>query len=702
MGAKSYIRSPRPHPTVACRPMLRRTPRPRKMWLNSRGLDSMLMPLVACLLGQVPTNAQVNQLTIEDKVKINIAAESQVYSYVSILNAISRNDAGSASAVEDLKQYVMAITTGDERIFTDSTALIEDNINTTFTADKPVSNLTVPVYFTDFLNQFQRDTTERPGQHTEPITMVRADYGEPHTTADGLVVTSLLYNVNWHGTQRISHAPYAPQQRVILFKAERKDAHDWAVRIAVDGWYAPGSEPFQSFEKELEAEQARSKDQKNTRLQAYRAAAAAALEQARFAREQRTAVYQDHINRGDQQLGTDPENALFWYGKAGEAAPAGRWDHVSGQNRARRALEDRARTLQDQALKVMAQSLARQLDAKKYRSVAVLEFTEQDGRPSATGKSLAEKLVIHLSQASIGFNVADQSLVDRALEQRRVVGSIDEKDQIAVGKAANAQAVITGKLIRMGADQVDLTTKIQDIKQRSVAGGGNGMMPILPQDGGSTSVQESKPIDTEPVADRTIKRGHTTLGATAGANLTRLSSTDSLTERFTHGGTGFRVGLEMERMGPKGNARFATGVRLSRYDASTGDEGLARTIQVNYLQLPLLFRLFTNHTSAGRFGLQIGVLGGYYFFGRTESYTLGRYIEVSPFNLHGSAGPCYELALGQGRTRIVAQATYDPMLFGLGNAENNTLTAPANAPRFSAISVAAGATFLISAPGRTF
>lgn len=55
--------------------------------------------------------------------RTNIAAESQVYSYVSILNAISRNVCREARArVEDLKQYVMAITTGDERIFTDSTA----------------------------------------------------------------------------------------------------------------------------------------------------------------------------------------------------------------------------------------------------------------------------------------------------------------------------------------------------------------------------------------------------------------------------------------------------------------------------------------------------------------------------------------------------------------------------------------------------
>ena len=120
---------------------------------------------------------------------------------------------------------------------------------------------------------------------------------------------------------------------------------------------------------------------------------------------------------------------------------------------------------------------------------------------------------------------------------------------------------------------------------------------------------------------------------------------------------------------------------------------------MNYLQLPLLYRLFTNRTAAGRFGLQLGAIGGYYFFGRTESYTPNLYVEVSPFNLHGSAGLCYEKAVGK-VLRIVANASYDPMLFGLGDADKEPLTPSTDGPRFSAFSFAVGATFLLSPTSR--
>jgi|GEM_PF-1587433 len=672
---------------------------PRPAFLRVIGVALALFGMLA----HGALSAQGDSLTIRDKVLINIAAELQAGSYANILNTFSRYDAASAGDMADVQQYIAALTAGDDRIFMDSTALIEDNINPAMKAGMDVPDLAAPVYLNDFFTFFHRDAHGEKEEGSAPITMERADYGEPHAVQGNTVVTSLLYNVHWHGTHRTTGARYTPHQRLIVFQAEHKGS-DWTAHIVSDSWYSPAITPFRSFEKELLAEQARSKGQKTTLLQEYRAAEAQALEEARHIREQRTTAYGNYIALGDQKLNDDPEGAVFWYGKAGELAPAGRWDHVIGQSRARRALDDRARIQQDQKLKDMALDLARQLDARKYRSVALPGFTEEDGRPSALGKSLAEKLAIHLSQAAASFDLADQSMVDRNLEQRRGMGAIDEKDQIAVGKTIGAQAVITGKLVRIGEDRVELATRILDIRKQSVAGGSPGqVLPLLPQERGAPMAQEPAPAGTQPgptTAKPTMTRGHTAIGITGGVNLARLMGTDSLTERFTQGGTGFRIGLELERMSPKGNSRFATGLRLARYASSTGDDGLlARKITVNYLQLPLLYRLFTNRTAAGRFGLQLGAIGGYYFFGRTESYTPNLYVEVSPFNLHGSAGLCYEKAVGK-VLRIVANASYDPMLFGLGDADKEPLTPSTDGPRFSAFSFAVGATFLLSPTSR--
>ena len=175
-----------------------------------------------------------------------------------------------------------------------------------------------------------------------------------------------------------------------------------------------------------------------------------------------------------------------------------------------------------------------------------------------------------------------------------------------------------------------------------------------------TKKAADKPL---PPPVKKTEAGHWSILLTAGVNLTRITDTDALTEAFTVGNPGFRLGAELEHISLKGNSRFTTGVRLSQLKCSTAEEEQVRAIDVVYLQVPVLYKLFTGETAIGRFGVQVGGLLDYMIHSTTQSISADT-IEVSNFNFHASPGLCYEVK-GPGASHIVANASYDLMIPGM-------------------------------------
>ncbi|HRT54743.1 MAG TPA: hypothetical protein P5291_11710, partial [Flavobacteriales bacterium] len=123
-------------------------PRRRTGFLGARSV--LLLSIGWYLLFAAPALAQTGAndpgvLTTRDKALINTAAERLIGSYTDILNMFSRYDASSSSDVEDVKLLVAAITQGEDRIFTDTTAIIESDLDPSIQPGKTVPNLTAPV-----------------------------------------------------------------------------------------------------------------------------------------------------------------------------------------------------------------------------------------------------------------------------------------------------------------------------------------------------------------------------------------------------------------------------------------------------------------------------------------------------------------------------------------------------------------------------
>ena len=636
-------------------------------------LRATLLPLffTCTVLRPAPVQAQAgvgraDSLTTRDKALINTAAEQLVHSYANILNLFSRYDASSASDVEEVRLMVAAVTQGDDRLFTDSTAIIEDNINPAIRPGATIPDLAAPVYLNDFFTQFHGNTRD-------PVAMNLADYGEPHATPDGTVVTSLLYDVTWLGTHDTPGETYAPHQRVVVFRAMRKGVKDWDVRIATDSWSDP-ARPFKSYRQELEAERARSQSRTEAILKEYEDAAKQVAAEAARSLEERTKDYEAAIDKGDALLNDDPEGAMLLYQQAAKLAPVGRLDHIIQSRKAQRALEAKNTNDRERALDTLSARLVRQVERGGFSSVVVSDFTEVGGAPSGLGAHLASEVAGRMARMASHFTVSRGTA------------------------PARGGAAIGGGLLRTGGGKVSLTATIQD-KRGNVKGQEKQEFPMPEGFANNGAV----PVGG-PDANTVKAPGIWSLGVSVGLLMTRTSGRNDLTDRFTKNGIGPRVGIEVERMGAKGNHRFATGMRWASFKCSTAGDEAVKRIEVNYLQVPLLYRLFTDRTAIGRFGLQAGVLADVMTGALAESYTPQEYIDVSFLNAHASAGLCYETN-GPGRMRISANVAYEPMVLGGvgryvnaadlnadGTPKEDPLL-PSGGPKLGAISFAVGVMF---------
>ena len=581
---------------------------------------------------------------------INRLAEVRLGNYMYLLKGLA-SFTGSDEAAVEAEEFIEGALGGAEPIFISKDAFIESNLDPEPGNNASERARTVENYLKEFRLMF------RP-EGDDPLEYQILKRAEPKVT-DGRVHTSIQYEMRFNGNYEPKPGkPYNMGIRVAEFIAMEKGGGNWTVTIASDRSFVPDpAKPFiqYSVDRDLEAVE-RGMLAATPRLIQLRKEDDAAKKKALDVDARKKADYDRAIEEGDKALNDgDPEVALEMFGRAQEIDPIS-IRHVGRKTKAGRELRKKKQEEIDRALDQISTDLARQIKDNRIGSVAVPDFTREDGTITAMGKYLSEQVANRLATNG-GFKV--------------LLGD----------KAAKAKTEIRGRMQRTGEanDRVNLTATIVNVQLEERKGYAQKEFPV-PQ-----AFQANDAALPQPPARPEV--GHWTFGVTAGLNLTRIADNDSLTGAFTVNDKGFRAGAEAEWITAKGNSRFVTGLRLSQLKCSTADAESPRSIDVVYLQLPLLFRLFSNETSIGRVGAQLGGLLDYTVHATTKSDAPDTFIEVSNLNFHASPGLCYEVN-GPGGSRIVANVAYDLMLPGLLGQD-----LPKEGPRLHALSFAAGVMF---------
>ncbi len=107
----------------------------------------------------------------------------------------------------------------------------------------------------------------------------------------------------------------------------------------------------------------------------------------------------------------------------------------------------------EDGLQQVATELAASLTNSDLRKIAVVEFRDINGYPSALGPFIVEELITQLFQVQPGhFEIVERGQLDRILEEQKLTSSgLFDEDTIAeIGKILGLQAIITGSIADLG------------------------------------------------------------------------------------------------------------------------------------------------------------------------------------------------------------------------------------------------------------
>jgi TolB-like protein len=118
------------------------------------------------------------------------------------------------------------------------------------------------------------------------------------------------------------------------------------------------------------------------------------------------------------------------------------------------------RSLGDETVAI-AERLDQAIERSGKSQIAVLDFTDQDGRSTAIGQKLADDLRYQLLQQSPAYAILERRFLDRVIEEQRLSAQplMDEERAIALGKLSSADAILFGT-IRPEGRRATVTTKL--------------------------------------------------------------------------------------------------------------------------------------------------------------------------------------------------------------------------------------------------
>lgn len=109
------------------------------------------------------------------------------------------------------------------------------------------------------------------------------------------------------------------------------------------------------------------------------------------------------------------------------------------------------------------------------KSIAVVDFTDLQGRVNELGRFIAEEMSGNLTSHSQGFDVLDRNHMKRILEEQKLslTGLMDPEAIKKIGKLAGAEIIVTGTITPFG-DSIRVSCKAIDTETARVTASARG------------------------------------------------------------------------------------------------------------------------------------------------------------------------------------------------------------------------------------
>lgn len=124
----------------------------------------------------------------------------------------------------------------------------------------------------------------------------------------------------------------------------------------------------------------------------------------------------------------------------------------------------------DAGLQTLATTLAGQMRGKGIAKLAVVDFTDIRGYPSALDAYLAEKLITQLFTSAPGeFSIVERRQLARVLEEQRLTASaiFDQNAVAEIGRVLGIDAIVTGSIADLG-DVIEVNARSISVETGNV------------------------------------------------------------------------------------------------------------------------------------------------------------------------------------------------------------------------------------------
>lgn len=121
---------------------------------------------------------------------------------------------------------------------------------------------------------------------------------------------------------------------------------------------------------------------------------------------------------------------------------------------------------------VIVDTVASRVDRLPNRTVAVVGFTDIDGKESEEGKILAEQVITKLAGRP-GVKVVERTRLAQVLDEQKLsLTGITEGDDLEVGRIVNADAVVSGTIADLGEYQ-EINSRMVGVKTGEIFAAAN-------------------------------------------------------------------------------------------------------------------------------------------------------------------------------------------------------------------------------------
>ena len=122
----------------------------------------------------------------------------------------------------------------------------------------------------------------------------------------------------------------------------------------------------------------------------------------------------------------------------------------------------------DQGLESLTQQISSGMTEGNKKKIAVVEFSDLDGKITEFGKYLSEELITKLFKTKM-FNVIERQLLNKVLEEHKLnyTGLIDDKTAKEIGKVLGVDAICSGTVTDL-ITTVKINTRIIDTETGSL------------------------------------------------------------------------------------------------------------------------------------------------------------------------------------------------------------------------------------------